>query len=226
MIKNKGLLYFILRVTQKIYGIRLFTSEELENIVLTSIHGVPKTGDYATSFNSEYYQYVHGSNPLFNKNNWLMDELDEIIKKGPSIITELGCGNCLFSAKVAEYCSNVYAIDWAEASGARSLPENVTFLKKDIVSDDIPSSDLICSGDFWEHLPAGVLKQTISKVVNRAPLGYHKIACYDDGHSHLSILPPWQWLLYFQEVDPEYKIKKVQFRRNSTDQIVIVISNY
>jgi len=226
MLKQKKTSYYLINIVEKLFGLRLFTLEELEKIMLTSLNGVTEASDYTMHFNSKYYQYLHDNNPLFNQNNWLLDELEEIIEKKPTIISELGCGNGLFSAKVAGRCSSVYAIDWAESSGAKGFPENVTFLKKDIVSDDIPPADLVCSGDFLEHLPTSELERTILKVVNCAPFGYHKIACYDDGHSHLSVLPPWRWLLYFQEADPRYKIKKIKLRRNNVDQIIVVISNY
>lgn len=226
MIKQKGSSPFLIRLINGLFGLRLYTLEEIEKTLLLSLNGGPKSPDYTIAFDAAYYQGLHERSSAFQQNNWLLDELEEIIERSPAIITELACGNGLFSRKVAAYCSKVNAIDWAEAPDIKQLPENVVFLKKNIVTDELPDADLVCSGDFLEHLPTEVLEKTVCKIVDCAPLGYHKIACYDDEHSHLSILPPWQWLQYFQMADPRYRIRKVQFRRNGLAQIVVVICNF
>jgi hypothetical protein len=105
------------------------------------------------------------------------------------------------------------------------LPSNVEFRQNDIVNNALPASDLCCSADFLEHLPLSSLGTTIRKIADSASLGYHKIACYDDGHSHLSILPPWEWLnLFVEQGYVNYRITKLEFRRNDPKQIVAVIS--
>lgn len=226
MIRQQKYALFLSRMIMKLMGIRLYTRLDIEKALLYSLNAVVKPTSYEAVFDASYYQNLHENNSAFQKNNWLLDELEEIKKARPTILCELACGNALFSKKIAAFCSKVYAIDWAEAPSIKNLPNNVIFLKRNIVCDDLPKSDLVCSGDFLEHLPNNALKDTIKKITNSSTLGYHKIACYDDGHSHLSILPPWQWLQLFQNSDPAYKIKKVEFRRDDFRQIVVIISNY
>lgn len=177
-------------------------------------------------FTSNYYQSQHETNKAFAENNWLVEEVSTIRKINPSIITELACGNGDFAKIISSYCNKVYAIDWAQSPRLHPLPKNVKFKQLNIVEDAIPSADLCCSADFLEHLPEIELDQTINKIIHSAQYGYHKIACYDDGHSHLSILPPWKWLEIFRrQGGKDYNISKLEFRRSDLSQIVIVISN-
>ena len=182
--------------------------------------------EYESSFSSEYYQEQHESNPAFASNNWLIDELTEIRAFSPRVIAELACGNGAFAKQISRVCDKVYAIDWARSPLLDPLPPNVEYKCIDIVKDSLPSADLCCSADFLEHLPTTELDATIKKIILAAPIGYHKIACYDDGHSHLSILPPWEWLDIFRRNGGSgYHISKIQFRRFSHRQIVVVVSN-
>lgn len=226
MIRQQKYVSILVDIIKILTGIRLYTRSDIQTALLYSLNNFQKSTCYESVFDAGYYQNLHENNTAFQKNNWLLDELEEIKKPRPRVVSELACGNALFSKEIARFCSKVYAIDWAEAPSVNNLPNNVIFLKRDIVCDDLPKADLACSGDFLEHLPTNTLQATIEKIIASSPLGYHKVACYDDGHSHLSILPPWQWLQFFQNVDKEYKIKKVEFRRDDFRQTVVVISNY
>lgn len=181
---------------------------------------------YPQSFNAEYYQQQHETNEAFSENNWLVDEIPQILSCRPTVISELACGNGEFSKQIAPHCKKVYAIDWAKSPVLEPLPHNVEYKCINIVDDPLPHSDLCCSADFLEHLPTNSLENSIKKIACSAKSGYHKIACYDDGHSHLSILPPWEWLRMFaKHGGNDYKITKVEFRRSDPTQIVIVIAN-
>lgn len=181
---------------------------------------------YIDSFNAKYYQQQHESNPAFSTNNWLVEEIPQILCCKPAVISELACGNGKFSKQIARYCKKVYAIDWAKSPILEPLPYNVEYICINIVDAPLPHSDLCCSADFLEHLPTASLDNTIKKIVDSANAGYHKIACYDDGHSHLSILPPWEWMRMFAvHGGDDYQVAKVEFRRGDPTQVVIVISN-
>lgn len=217
---------YAVRIIEKLAGQKIFTLSEVQKVMLESLNECNQAPNYNDSYSSNYYQGMHENNLAFQKNNWLVSELDDIKKLNSNTIIELACGNAVFSRLVAPYCKHVYAVDWAESPTTKRLPINVTFLRRDIVQDELPRGDLVCSADFLEHLPPQLLQITVKKIVNLSPFGYHKIACYDDGHSHLSILPPWKWLFLFQNENPAYIVKKIEFRRDDLKKIVIVICNF
>jgi len=214
------------QLAQRILGYNLYTEKTFKNAILSILNYKNINTEYSSSFDASYYQKLHEENQHFINNNWLLNDIDLVIKSKPSVITELACGNGDFSRKVSEYCDTVYAVDWARSAKIENMPPNVQFLQRNIVSEEIPASDVVCSADFLEHLPEDILQQTISKIVKSANHGYHKIACYDDGHSHLSILPPWLWLSYFQTIDKKYKITEIDFRRGNIEHSVITVSNF
>lgn len=214
------------RLVQRTLGDIIYTEESLKTAVLSILNYKNIDADYSISFDANYYQKLHEENQHFINNNWLVNDIDLVLKVKPTVITELACGNGEFSRRVSANCDTVYALDWARSPKLDNLPLNVIYIQKNIVSEDIPKSDLVCSADFLEHLPEETLKNTIEKIVRSATYGYHKIACYDDGHSHLSILPPWLWLYYFQLIDKKYVISDIDFRNSNIDHSVIVISNF
>jgi len=184
------------------------------------------SGEHRDAFRADYYQNLHDNNACFQGNNWLVDDVNQVVHQPGLTVTELGCGNGYFSIEAAPLCKKIYAIDWAVADSLKQLPGNVEFLQRDIVSDEIPPADLACSADFLEHLPEEVLDSTVAKIIRAAPKGFHKIACYDDGHSHLSIFPASFWLNLFQKFDNSYQIKSIEFRRHRIEQQVITLANY
>ena len=228
--KLKRYVFKCLEKSASILGLHLskYSPEECLTAVVNYYFGA----NYAhttknDSFNSDYYQSLHDTNKYFQQNNWLLDDLSLVLKNYPETITELATGNGKFAREASSYCDKVFALDWAESTELASLPNNVIFQKKNIVVDEIPPSEVVCSADFLEHLPQDSLPKVLRKICESAPNGYHKIACYDDGHSHLSILPPWAWLnLFHKNGGKDYKIVSTVFRRGNPTQIVITISNY
>jgi 2-polyprenyl-3-methyl-5-hydroxy-6-metoxy-1,4-benzoquinol methylase len=215
--------------TGSAFGQKKLSNEEAMAVLINSYYTNKMntaSGKYPDSFNAEYYQQQHESNNTFSTNNWLVEEIPQILCYRPTVICELACGNGEFSKQIAPHCKKVYAIDWAKSPMLEPLPHNVEYKCINIVHDPLPQSDLCCSADFLEHLPTSRLENTIEKIACSAKSGYHKIACYDDGHSHLSILPPWEWLKMFEvHGGNDYRVKKVEFRRGDPTQIVIVITN-
>ena len=215
----------IIEYLEKKIGRDNYSILDVEKILLYIINNELNADHYYTSFNAEYYQLVHESNDAFSNNNWLMEDFDFIESQNAKIISELACGNGEFTKAISRVCDHVYALDWAASPELGNLPHNVTFMQVDIARSDIPKTDLVCSGDFLEHLPTNLLPEIIEKIINSAPKGYHKVACYDDGHSHLSVLSPWHWLDLFKRIDGSYFVDKVEFRDGRFDKLVIVLTN-
>jgi predicted SAM-dependent methyltransferase len=103
---------------------------------------------------------------------------------------------------------------------------SIQFLQQD-VADFRPDRrwGVLASADFLEHLPPATLPDVLSRLHAAADASYHKIACYDDGHSHLSVFTPREWLDRFQQACPGagYRIVKTTVRKRG--QEVVVISN-
>ena len=226
MALKKRILNRIVGFCEQELGERLYRLDEVEGLLKDLVNASPVSIGRSDAFSPSYYQKLHGENEFFAENNWLMEDLDVIASQEASTIAELACGNGQFSRAISTKCNQVFAIDWAVSDRVDALPENVKFLQRDISVDPIPQSDLVCSGDFLEHLPPDTLRTVISKAIESAPRGYHKIACYDDGHSHLSVFPPWRWLAAFQEIDSTYRIRELKFRHHRLDRLVVVVSNF
>lgn len=176
-------------------------------------------------FNATFYQRLHREDHLYQENNWLLDDIDKIAETGCDTIVELGTGNGLFARSIAGYVRSVIAIDWAKSPLMSNLPSNCSFIQADISGDDLPRADLMCSADVLEHIPYEKLQHAVGRWVNLAPLQHHIIACYDDGHSHLTVMPPGFWLYLFKCFDPSFRLVKIEVRRNDPKQVVCTISN-
>lgn len=174
------------------------------------------------SLTAAYYRELHSTNELYSQNNWLLDDLDTIQAWRPATVTELGAGNCRFSAAIAPLVRKVTAIDWA-LHPAIELPPNVARIEGDIRSTPVPPSDVVCSADFLEHLPSSDLPGLIKAASDAARGQLHVVACYDDGHSHLTIMPPGAWLALFREISPDFELAMVDCRRNDARQVVCTI---
>ncbi|ASY66260.1 hypothetical protein SJ05684_b52780 (plasmid) [Sinorhizobium sojae CCBAU 05684] len=173
----------------------------------------------------EVYQDLHDHEKAYQTNNWLIPALQTISGSGASSVIEIGCGNCKFSAAIAESATKVTAIDWAKAPGVAALPSNAEFLQANFVSEAIPTADLICSADVLEHIAFESMEPLIKKLSLAAPLQYHTIACYDDGHSHLTVMHPGAWLAMFQLHIPDAKLINVECRRGDKRQLNCTITN-
>ncbi|AEG53125.1 class I SAM-dependent methyltransferase [Sinorhizobium meliloti] len=159
-------------------------------------------------------------------NNWLVSEIETILAKKPQIVVEIGCGNGAFAKEIAPSVREVHAVDWALSPNFVDRPENVHFFKADVTRDEIPSGDVTCSADVLEHFNPLDLTKVVAKCVASSPLQHHVIACYDDGHSHLTVMPPAAWLALFWRYCPTVRLSRVECRRNNPRQLVCVISTF
>jgi hypothetical protein len=106
------------------------------------------------------------------------------------------------------------------------LPSNVSFVKLDAVKDNLPTADLVCSSDVLEHFHPNDIETVVRKLHNAGRHNYHVIACYDDGHSHLTITSPGNWLNLFRAHSYEYRLVDIEARRGNPNQLVCVVSNF
>lgn len=171
------------------------------------------------------YQRLHDGDAGYQNNNWLVDHAAIIETARPGTIVEVGCGNGQFLRAIAGKVRNVIGLDWARSPLLGQLPENVTFQGTNVLADNIPKGDICCSADVLEHFEPHALPGLLKKLHESAPINYHVIACYDDGHSHCAVLHPGQWLGLFRSLDPSYEIAAIIPRRGKLDQIVCVITN-
>ena len=173
----------------------------------------------------EFYRKLHREDRLYQVNNWLVNAIFDIVETKPETVLELGAGNGLFMRSISGHVRSVIAVDWAKSPLMTNLPANCRFIEADITGDELPNADLVCSADVLEHIPYEKLEPTIRRWFNLAPLQHHIIACYDDGHSHLTVMPPGFWLHVFKCVDPSFRLMKIEVRRNDPKQVVCTISN-
>jgi SAM-dependent methyltransferase len=172
----------------------------------------------------EYYQKLHEENRAYQSNNWLIPEMDRLLACAPKSVVEVGCGNARFLKAVAPHVETAIGLDWAVSPMIGALPDNVTVQRADVTKDDIPHADLICSGDVLEHFKPEVIKDVAARLHARARNNFHVIACYDDGHSHLTVMEPEAWLALFQEIDPAYKLERTWIRRKQkpNDKVCLI----
>lgn len=186
---------------------------------------------YAESAKPDYYQRLHDENAAFQRNNWLIEEVSTLKAFGGTSILELGCGNGLFLDEAARIWDEVVGVDWARSpvmdEVLRRSP-NVRFEHVDVrVWSPGVKFDIVASADFLEHIAPHDLEALIRTIASFGRVQYHKIACYDDGHSHLSILPPNDWINVFAAAVPggNWRIAKEVSRKGATDKKVICVVN-
>ena len=136
-------------------------------------------------------------------------------------VLELGCGNGRFTSKAAETAAQVYGVDWARSPQFDDSPENVTFIQADALTATLPSADVACSGDVLEHFKPEDVPGLVKKLHNCATVNYHVIACYDDKHSHLTVMPKEWWLSQFAAHDPKYRL----LNDGSEKRAIAIVSN-
>lgn len=184
-------------------------------------------------FNADYYQDLHDNNKAFIDNNWLLSEFDLIRASAGDAesVLELGCGNGRFLELAATVWRDVTGVDWARSPRIDVLlgaQPRIGFLQTDVATLNFSRSyDLIVSADFFEHLPGSLLPRVISESLRAGRINFHKIACYDDGHSHLSILSPDEWLDLFSSQPGGHSMRIVtrELRKGNPENIVITLSN-
>lgn len=206
-------------------GESLSTSAQLADIITQMFLDRTVTQPIRNSLSQSYYEKLHSEDDGYRKNNWLLSEISEIQKVNPTVITELGAGNLKCAIAMSKQGYTVNAVDWVQCINPCDLPSGVRFMKRDITLEEIPKSDLCCSADFFEHLAPKSLLSVIENASASARYGYHKIACYDDGHSHLSVLSPLEWLNLFKRFSFGFYIKRVSFRRDKINSPVVTLSN-
>lgn len=174
---------------------------------------------------ANYYQNLHESDDGYKINNWLVSELPVLQSSGAKTIVEIGCGNGKFIRAASAIADSVTGVDFAASPSLADLPHNVRFAQRNVVTDDLPTGELACSADVLEHFKREDIVDVVAKIHTVAPKQYHLIACYDDGHSHETIVNPGVWLSIFRMFSPDYKIADIRPRRNDPNQLVCVISN-
>lgn len=180
------------------------------------------------SLDAAYYQALHDAHPAFQNNNWLTQDLEVLRRRPGTSILELGCGNGRFLELAADHWSRVVGVDWARSpvmDEVVSRKPNVAFVQADILSwDPQEAFDLVVSADFLEHLPPDRLLTALRCFHSFGRSHYHRIACYDDGHSHLSIYPPDWWVALFNQVAPNaYQMMSCEARKGDQSKQVITI---
>lgn len=193
--------------------------------IKSKMHLVKRLRDPAR-VSAVYYQRLHMNSKAYQTNNWLVPELDRILDSKPRTVVEIGCGNGHFLRTLAPHVDKVIGLDWAISPLTQGMPSNVSIMEGNVVTAPIPSADLVCSGDVLEHFPPNRIKEVIGKLHNAAPTNYHVIACYDDNHSHLTIMSPDKWLSLFRSYDAAYRIIRTASRRGRKRAVICVIANY
>lgn len=177
---------------------------------------------------SAYYQRLHAADSNYQTNNWLLSELEAIVAIKPESVLEVGCGNGRFLAEIRKHVPRVIGIDWAQSPMLAKLGVAGCFQSCDITKDELPRADLVCSADVLEHIAPDVLTSTLERLDRAGVHQYHVIACYDDNHSHLSIMPPEQWLERFRRISPRYRLLETRERyaRRNRRKPICVISTF
>ena len=178
----------------------------------------------AEALTSAFYDRQH-EDVQYRQNNWLLDQLPVLTRIHPRTVIEIGCGNGHFLRAAAPHVQQLIGVDWAQSPELIDLPANVQVLQLDVVTGRIPSGDLVCSADVLEHFAPADVDGVVSKLASAGRYQHHVIACYDDGHTHLSILPPAGWLAVFRKHCESVYLADVHYRRNDPAQIVCVVSN-
>lgn len=171
-----------------------------------------------------YYQNLHDHNEAYQSNNWLVDHAEAIASRAHGgTVLEIGSGNCLFAKKIAGRVTRVYATDWMRPVNLEIADANVLFSIANVLTDELPIADIVCSADVLEHLPPEKLEDAIERLTHKSKNQYHVIACYDDTHSHLTVMSPGVWLWLFRKYVSDAKILDIECRRDDPNQIVCTI---
>jgi SAM-dependent methyltransferase len=200
----------------------LISHSQISGFEMVLVPRQPHRPDHA--LNSAFYDRQH-EDAAYRRNNWLLDQLPAISSMPLSTVVEIGCGNGRFLRAVAPYARQVIGVDWAQSPELLNLPANVEVQRVDVAAAPVPCGDLICSADVLEHFAPKDIDLVVAKLVGAGRYQHHVIACYDDGHTHLSILPPAAWLAVFRRHSQTVYLADVHYRRNDPAQIVCVVSN-
>jgi hypothetical protein len=200
----------------------LLSHSGISGFNLELVPGDPHRPDEALT--ASFYDQQH-EDADYRRNNWLLDQVETVTRIAPRTIVEIGCGNGRFLRAVAPYAAQIIGVDWAHSPELVDLPDNVSVLRTNVVTGAVPAGDVICSADVLEHFAPRDIDAVVSKLVGAGPFQHHVIACYDDGHTHLSILPPAAWLAIFRKYCATAYLAAVDYRRRDPTQIVCIVSN-
>jgi SAM-dependent methyltransferase len=181
---------------------------------------------YPAAAVSSYYQHVHQTNDAYKTNNWLISEIDAILSIAPKSLLEVGCGNGRFLAEIRDRVEQATGVDWARSPILDELGLSRHFALRDITRDELPKADIVCSADVLEHIAPDLLPATLQHLHDAGHEQYHVIACYDDEHSHLSIMEPDAWLQTFRAISDRYRIVDLRQRRDDPNQTICVIATF
>lgn len=176
--------------------------------------------------NADYYQHLHTSSSNYQENNWLMSEVETVLSCKPGSLLEIGFGNGRFLVEAAARVERVIGVDWAVSPIAKDMPANVELIVADVTKHALPTVDLVCSADVLEHFAPDAVDSVLASIHRAARYNFHVIACYDDGHSHLSIFLPDVWLAKFRSISPDYRMVRAPEQRGKKRGTVCVIANY
>jgi SAM-dependent methyltransferase len=172
----------------------------------------------------DYYRGLHGSDPAYIENNWLLRYKNVLIDLKPQSILEVGCGNAKFLEYALDKVPKLYGIDWAISSKLITQFPEITFLNEDIRIAALPKVDLVCSADVMEHIHPDDIEHVLKKLHSKSDKSFHVIACYNDGHSHLTIMPPDAWLELFNQIGEGYTIRDIRKKQDLDGREIVVIT--
>lgn len=183
-----------------------------------------------TALGSAYYTSLHETNIGYQQNNWLVEEDDLLSQIPGETLQEVGCGNGRYLELAAQTRRRVIGCDWALSPGVRDLQKragNVEFIACDITKQ-VPQldADILASADVLEHIATQDIGHTLARLTQAGRWQFHKIACYDDAHSHLTIRDPAWWLAQFCAVSPAYRLVRSEYRLGDRGRLICIISNF
>lgn len=178
-----------------------------------------------TVLRQDYYERMHAEEEGYIEKNWLVEYLPSLLKVEAKHLVEVGCGNGKFLRRAAPAFDRITGCDWVETLTLPLEIPNVDFKKVDLTKGGVPKADILCSADVLEHLPVESVLQVLDSLVAASPLQFHVIACYDDGHSHLTVLDPATWLALFRRIMPNAWLFDISARFNDSTRVICVITN-
>jgi hypothetical protein len=158
----------------------------------------------------------------YKNNNWGLGLLHEEKLKNCNSFFELGSGNGMLIELGISQSKKMRGIDLINPTN------NLNIITNSIDSLDykqLDEYDVTVSADFLEHLPVSVLFKVIDNISKGKSKQFHIKACYDDYISHETILTPGEWLYLFKNIDPSFKIERIEYRRPITEKMCVEITN-
>ena len=202
----------------------------IKSVMLLPEQSAPVAPRDGKALGPEYYTSLHETNIGYQQNNWLLEE-DYLLSQIPGdTLQEVGCGNGRYLEHAAKTRRRVIGCDWARSPGVADLQNrlnNVEFFSCDI-TEQIPQfdADILASADVLEHIATQDIPHTLARLTQAGRWQFHKIACYDDAHSHLTIREPAWWLAQFCAISSEYRLVRSEYRMGDLGRLICIISNF